>query len=54
MTHTKSFLNKKTPAVLYHCMRRSVDAGIVTMDWIKSQDNLADEFTKFLKEVPHD
>jgi tellurite resistance-related uncharacterized protein len=50
-TNVESVLNKKHSSVAYHYVRWAVAAGIITVTWIRSEENLADPFTKRLAEV---
>ena len=47
-TKVESKLNKKHSSIAYHYVRWCVAAGIVTVAWIESGENLADAFTKRL------
>jgi hypothetical protein len=47
-THVESTLNKKHSSIAYHHCRWSVAAGIITIAHIRSQENIADCFTKRL------
>ena len=47
-THVESTLNKKHSSIAYHHCRWSVAAGIITTAHIRSQENIADCFTKRL------
>ena len=53
-TNVDSTLNKKHSSVAYHFTRWSVAAGICTLAWIRSTENLADAFTKRLAEPIRD
>ena len=44
----KSTLSKKDNAICYHKVRESVAAGWIQVGWIRSENNLADLFTKVL------
>ena len=46
-----STLSKKHNSICYHKVRESVASGWISIAWIKSQDNLADLFTKVLPRV---
>jgi hypothetical protein len=50
-TNVESVLNKKHSSVAYHYVRWTVAAGIITVAWIRSEENLADPFTKRLAEI---
>jgi hypothetical protein len=50
-TNVESVLNKKHSSVAYHYVRWAVAAGIITVAWIQSEENLADSFTKRLAEI---
>lgn len=50
-TNVESVLNKKHNSIAYHYVRWSVAAGMITIAWIQSGENLADVFTKWLSEV---
>lgn len=50
----ESTLNKKHSAIAYHYCRWNVAAGITTVGWIKSKENLADAMTKLLAEQVRD
>jgi len=41
-----SVLNKRHNAICYHCVREPQAAGIIRVDWIEAQKNVADLFTK--------
>ncbi len=43
-----SALSRKYNSICYHKVRESVASGWISIAWIKSQDNLADLFTKIL------
>ena len=43
-----SLLNKKHNAICYHKVRECVASGWLRVGWVKSQENLADLFTKVL------
>jgi len=43
--HT-SILNKRHNAICYHRVREAQATGIVRVDWIEGQKNVADLFTK--------
>ena len=49
-----STLNKKHSSVAYHFTRWCVAAGVATLGWISSQENLADAFTKRLSATVRD
>jgi hypothetical protein len=53
-TKVESVLNKKHSSVAYHYARWAVAAGIITVAWIESGENLSDPFTKRLTEMTHD
>ena len=53
-TNVDSTLNKKHSSVAYHFARWCVAAGICTLGWIPSTENLADVFTKRLPESIRD
>ena len=46
-----STMSKKHDAICYHKIRESVVAGWLQIAWIKSENNLADLFTKVLNRV---
>ena len=50
-SNVESTLNKKHSAIAYHFARWNVAAGVVTIAWIQTGENLADAFTKRLGEV---
>lgn len=50
-TNVESVLNKKHNSIAYHYVRWAVAAGMVTLAWIESGENLADVFTKRLGET---
>ena len=47
-TMVESTLNKKHNSIAYHYARWNVAAGAIQLSWVKSDDNLADAFTKRL------
>lgn len=47
-TKVESVLNRKHNSIAYHYVRWCVAAGIITIAWISSANNLADVFTKSL------
>ena len=47
----ESTLNKKHSSIAYHYVRWAVAAGIISVAWIDSKENLADAFTKRLSET---
>ena len=49
-----STLSKKRNSICYHKVRESGASGWNNIAWIKSQDNLADLFTKVLPRVTRD
>jgi hypothetical protein len=49
-TNVESVLNKKHSSVAYHYVCWAVADGIITVAWIRSEENLADPFTKRLTE----
>lgn len=53
-TNVESTLNKKHSAIAYHYCRWNVAAGITTVGWIESKENLADAMTKRLAEQVRD
>ena len=53
-TKVESVLNKKSSSVAYHYVRWAVAAGIVSVAWIPTDQNLADTFTKRLAEAVRD
>ena len=53
-TNVDSTLNKKHSSVAYHFARWCVAAGICSLGWIPSAENLADAFTKRLPESIRD
>ena len=44
----ESTLSKKHNAICYHKVRERVAAGWIQVGWIRSENNLADLFTKVL------
>ena len=50
-TKVESKLNKKHCAIAYHYIRWAVAAGVVTIAWISTKENLADALTKKLSRV---
>jgi hypothetical protein len=54
-TYVESALNnKKHNSIAYHYVRWCVAAGVITVAWIRSEDNLADPFSKRLVEITRD
>ena len=53
-TKMESTLNKKHSAIAYHYVRWIVAAGVVSLAWIESAENLADGLTKRLAESIRD
>ena len=53
-TRVESTLNKKHSSVAYHYIRWCVTAGIISVAWVRSQDNLSDALTKRLSETVRD
>jgi hypothetical protein len=53
-TNVESVLNKKHSSIAYHYVRWAVAAGVITVAWIASEENLADVFTKRLAEITRD
>jgi hypothetical protein len=53
-TKVESVLNKKHSSIAYHYVRWAVAAGIITVAWIESGENLSDPFTKRLTEMTRD
>jgi hypothetical protein len=53
-TKVESTLNKKHSALAYHYCWWAAAAGIISVAWIASQENLADAFTKWLAESVRD
>jgi hypothetical protein len=53
-TNVESSLNKKHNSIAYHYVRWCVAAGVITVALIRSEDNLADPFTKRLAEITRD
>jgi hypothetical protein len=53
-TDVESSLNKKHNSIAYHYVRWCVAAGVISVAWIRSEDNLADPFTKRLAEIARD
>ena len=47
-TKLESMLNKKHNSIAYHYTRWNCAAGIVTVAWVGSKENLADPLTKRL------
>lgn len=50
-SNVESTLNKKHSEIAYHFTRWNVAAGVVSIAWIATGENLADAFTKRLGEV---
>lgn len=50
-TKVESTLNKKHNSIAYHYVRWAVAAGMITISWIQTGENLADVFTKRLGET---
>jgi hypothetical protein len=53
-TLVESTLNKKHSSIAYHYVRWNVAAGITSIAWIPSGENLADPFTKILNDTARD
>ena len=53
-TKVESTLNKKHSSVAYHYVRWAVAAGIISVAWIRTGENLADALTKRLSETSCD
>ena len=53
-TKVESVLNKKHNSIAYHYVRWCVSASIVTVDWIASEENIADALTKRLTSAIRD
>jgi hypothetical protein len=53
-TLVESTLNKKHSSIAYHCVRWNLAAGITSIAWVPSGENLADPFTKILNETARD
>ena len=53
-TKVESTLNKKHSSVAYHYVRWAVAAGIISVAWIRTGENLADALTKRLSETSRD
>ena len=47
-TKVESMLNRKHNSIYYHYVRWSVAAGVITVGWIPSGENLSDPMTKRL------
>ena len=50
----KLTLNKKHNSIYYHYVRWCVAAGIASIEWIASGENLSDAMTKRLSETTQD
>ena len=50
-SNAKSSLNKNHSVTAYHFSRCNVAAGVFTMDWIPTGENLIDAMTKILSVV---
>ena len=53
-TKVESTLNKKHSSIAYHFVRWNVAAGMISLSWIASENNLADAFTKLLSSTVRD
>ena len=53
-TNVSSTLNKKHSEIAYHFVRWNVAAGVVSIAWIDTNQNLADAFTKRMTENKRD
>jgi hypothetical protein len=53
-SHVESTLDKKHNSLAYHYVRWHVAAGVISLSWIASQENLADAMTKRLAETVRD
>jgi Reverse transcriptase (RNA-dependent DNA polymerase) len=53
-TLVESTLNKKHSSIAYHYVRWNVAAGLATIAWIPSGENLSDPFTKILNDTARD
>ena len=53
-TNVESVLSKKHSSCAYNFTRWNVAAGVITIAWIKSEENLSDPFTKRLVEMKRD
>jgi hypothetical protein len=53
-TLVESTLNKKHSSIAYHYVRWNVAAGIASIAWIPSGENLSDPFTKILNDTARD
>ena len=53
-TLVESSLKKKHSSIAYHYVRWNVAAGIATIAWIPSGENLSDRFTKILNKTSRD
>jgi hypothetical protein len=54
LTKIESILNKKHSSVAYHYIRWAVAAGIISVAWIPTGENLSDVFTQCLSEAVRD
>jgi hypothetical protein len=50
-TNVESALNKKHNSIAYHYVQWCVAAGVISVAWIRSEDNLADPFTTRFAEI---
>ena len=53
-TKVESKMDKKHSAVAYHFVRHAVAAGMISIAWIRTGENLADVFTKRLTAAVRD
>ena len=53
-SNVESMLNKKHNSIAFHYTRWNVAAGIVSIAWISTKENLADPFTKRLSKAVRD
>ena len=53
-TLVESSLNKKHSAIAYHFVRWNVAAGVISIAWINTDDNIADAMTKRLGSAKRD
>jgi hypothetical protein len=53
-SNVESTLNKKHSAIAYHFARWNVAAGVISVAWIPTGENLADAMTKRLSETSRD
>ena len=53
-SNVESMLNKKHNSIAFHYTRWNVAAGIISIAWISTKENLADPFTKRLSKAVRD